>query len=238
MKGSWVDELNEKLLGILKNEGVEKFLAVSKAMLAVDARQSPSMKAQFVGQVCETVLFGLTQEYIKLRNVKAACYASTVLKDLQDMQSSFRTELDFILCSPSFLLTTECKSYAGPVEIVGQGEFKHRGKSNNVYSQSLLHYKKLNLYAEQVSLPNLGLGRLPVFANAFIFSNSTVKDSRPDQCKSSLSVLTVSSLFGYYDRLFAKYKREVYDYQKACRVFTACSASKELHRQHKEFLGY
>lgn len=238
MKGDRTDLVHQTLLNILDKDGVPQFLSVAKAMLSVDAGRVPSMKAQFVGQVCETVLYGLTREYIKLRCVKASCYPSVVLKNLKDMGSDFRTELDFIICSPYFILTTECKSYAGAITVRGKGEFRHRGHKADVYRQSVLHHRHLYTYAEQLVKPKLGLSKLPVFANAFVFSNSTVSDERTGADASAMSILTVSSLFGYYDQMFSKFGKEVFDYPKACRVFGACSKSVELHRQHKAYIGY
>lgn len=238
MKGSRTDLVHQKLLDILEKDGVSQFLSVAKAMLSVDAGKNPSMKAQFVGQVCETVLYGLTQEYIKLRHARASCYSSVVLKNLNDMGSDFRTELDFIICSPFFILTTECKSYAGAITVRGKGEFSHRGHKADVYKQSVLHHKHLYIYAEQLVKPKLGVPKLPVFANAFVFSNSTVSDERTGADATAMSILTVSSLFGYYDQMFSKFRKELFDYPKACRVFDACSKSVELHRQHKAYVGY
>lgn len=235
-KGNWRDTLDRKLLGVLKRDGTAQFLSLAVAMLGVDPEGDPKMKAQFVGEVCECVFWGLTKKYLEATKREAQVYHSVVLKDLRNPKSDFRTELDFVLVTPSFMLTTECKSYAGDVRVTQECTLEHKGMSSDVWRQSKLHYDKLVLYGEQLVLPNSRLPKLPVFANVFLFSNAAVEDrrTRPDL----LRVNTTATLFDFYDEMFRKYTRPVYDYERACKIFRLCSASKKLHAQHGEYVGY
>ena len=237
-KGNWRDDLDKKLLGVLKRDGIKKFLELATCMLGVNAEGDPQMKAQFVGEVCECVFWGLLQKYIEVTGVEAKLFHSVVLKDLQDTTSKFRTELDFVLVSRGFLLTTECKSYAGDITITDKCTFNRKRGSSDIWRQSVLHHSKLYLYAEQLVKPRLAVAKPPVFANVFLFANGSITDKRSDGDRASLTVLTTSSIFDYYDRMFSRYRNEIYDYERACKIFKLCSASRELHRQHGEFVGY
>lgn len=235
-KGNWRDTLDRKLLNVLKREGASAFLSLAVDMLGVDAEGDPQMKAQFVGEVCECVFWGLTKEYLRLKKHQAQVFHSVVLKDLHNMKSDFRTELDFVLVAPGFLLTTECKSYAGSVVITKECTLEHRGKSSDVWSQCKLHHSKLVLYGQQLVNPNQRIATPPVFANVFLFSNASVEDRRRNS--NLIRVDTASTIFSFYDAMFAKYRKPVFDYDRACKIFRLCSASKKLHAQHGEYVGY
>ena len=236
-KGNWRDTLDRKLLNILKRDGMAAFLQTATAMLSVDPGGDNQLKAQFVGEVCEVVFWGLTKKYLDAKGVEAKIYHSVVLKDLNNPKSDFRTECDFVLVSPSFMLTTECKSFGGGIRVSGDCTLVHRGKEADVYRQSKLHYDKLNLYAQQLLLPSARVAP-PVFADVFVFSNSEIKDERSQTAKQKIRIHTSSSLFDYYDRLFSAYNNRVYDYERACKIFKVCSASKALHSQHGDYVGY
>ena len=235
-KGNWRDSLDRKLLGVLKKDGVAHFLELAASMLDVDAKGDPTMKAQFVGEVCECVFWGLTREYLEATGNEAQVFHSVVLKDLRDPKSDFRTECDVVLVTPCFMLTTECKAYSGKVVVSNECTLQHRGVSSDVYKQSKLHYDKLMLYAKQLVIPGKQLPAPPVLANAFLFSNSTVEDNRVD--KNKLRLVTTSSLINYYEAMFKRYTTPVFDYERACKIFKLCSASKKLHYQHGEYVGY
>lgn len=237
-KGNWRDDLDRKLLGILKSKGVSAFLETAKALLAVDHKGDPRLKAHFVGEVCECVMWGLTKKYIEITGVEAKLFHSVVLKDLNNPKSEFCTELDFVLLTPSFMLTTECKSYSGDLAIKDKCTLCHRGQEMDVWRQSKLHYDKLVLYAQQLVAPGLGLITVPVFANVFVFSNAEVTDLRNAENRRTISVLTSTGLIDYYDAMFKRYSCPVFDYEHACRILGTCSRSKKLHAQHGSYLGY
>lgn len=218
--------------------GLDCFLSTATRMLGVNTHGNLEIKAQVVGEVCEQVLCQLTDVFIETAGVQARYYKSVILKDLYDPFGSFRTELDFVLVTPSFILTTECKSYSGDIEIHAPCKIVGADKEADVWKQSKLHFDKLYAYAEEVALPHLGLPKLPVFANAFVFSNASISDKRLKEQQAKLRVLTASTLIQYYKALFMKYRRKVYDFERLCRIMEFAANSKKLHAQHKEYLGY
>ena len=237
-KGNWRDSIGRSLLGILEMEGVESFLRTATEALSVNPRGGYKLKAQFVGEICEIVLIGLTAKYLSVTNRKAKIFQSVVLKDLNNPKSDFRTELDAVLVTPYFLLTTECKSYAGAIRVTDNCTLNHKDMSADVFAQSKLHVDKLKLYAKQLVTPNQGLVNPPVFANVFVFSNASIEDRRTTIGKRSLTVTTASNIMGYYEEMFKRYNVPVYDYERACKIMQACSDSKKLHAQHAKYLGY
>lgn len=237
-KGNWRDTLDTKLLDVLEKHGTDAFLNLSLDMLKVDHKGDREFRAQVNGEVCEVVIVGLSQQYIKLSGVKARVYHSVVLKDLRNLQGEFRTELDFVMVTPHFLLTSECKSYYGDISVTGNCTLSHAGQETDVYRQSKLHHSNLLEYSKQLVLPKVGVPRPPVFANAFVFSNGNINDKRPPEQRRLLRILTTSSLIDYYEAMFKRYQTNVFDYERACRIFEKCAGSVSLHSQHKKYLGY
>ena len=237
-KGNWRDDLQRDLKRIMKDKGPAAFLDVALAMLDVKAGSNGEFKAQFVGQVCETVLLCLTQKYLEDTGHEGVAFPSAVLKDPRDLKNSTPTELDFVLVTPGFLLTTECKSFAREIVIEAPCTFVRDNLRADIYGQSKLHHDRLRLYGEQLMLPGKGIAKPPVFANAFVFSKAVVKDKRSIEDRKKLAVLTVSTLFDYYDKAFEKYSTEVFDYERAKKVIGTLSRSRKLHEQHRDHLGY
>ena len=237
-KGNWRDELQRDLKRIMKEKGPVEFLDVATAMLNVKVEGDWEYKTQLVGQVCETVLLCLTQKYLEVTGREGTVYPSAVLKDPRNPKDSNPTELDFVLVTPYFLLTTECKSFCGDIVIEPPCTLVRGDLKANVYGQSKYHFDRLCLYAEKLALPNRGVATPPVFANAFVFSNAAIKDTRTREEKKHLTVLTASNLFSYYEKMFARYTDIVYDYEQAKKTIGTLSRSRKLHEQHREHLGY
>lgn len=237
-KGNWRDNLDNQLFDILAEEGTDAFLELSLGMLDINPRGDKQLRAQVNGEVCEVVLMGLSRKYLELSGNEGRVYHSVVLKDLQDVHGEFRTELDFVMVTPYFMLTTECKSYYGDISISGNCTLSHMGRDTDVYRQSRLHHTHLVRYAEQLSLPGQKLPRPPVFANAFMFSKGRINDRRSEAQRKTIRVLTTSDLVGYYNAMFKRYTKPAFNYERACTVLSKCAASVKLHAQHKKFLGY
>lgn len=237
--GDWKQLLYRRLVEYKEQHGLRECLKYAKAMLDIKpGRDAGKEKGLMVGELAEDMFLILMSEYFSAYKKRAKIFHSVVLKDLRDSKSNFRTELDFIVVSPSFMLTTECKSYSGEVTVSDKCTLSHRGKSLDVYKQSALHHRHLVQYAQQLTEPAAHIARVPVFANVFLFSNSVVEDARTPTEKTAISVLTTSSLFDYYDKIFEKYRFRVFDYERACKIFGICEGSSALHQQHAKFVGY
>lgn len=212
----------------------------ARSLLNVDTEHGKhsSSKGLLVGELAESVLDLLVSLYIRETGWEARGFHSTVLKDLHDIHASFRTELDYTIVSPTLMLTLECKSYKGSITVKDKCTLVRGSRESDVYSQSVLHHKHLKLYAEQFLLPGKRIPRIPVFASVFLFSDSKVSDARTVAEKKCLSLLSSGSLFNYLDALRSAYSKPVFDYKRACNVFTKLENSEILHAQHASFVGY
>lgn len=237
LQADWKDKLARQLLPIMKKNGPAVFLQVARGLLN-DRSLANEDERLINGEVCELVAWALIQEFLERSKIKGSVYHSVVLKNLQQPDNPFRTEADLVLVTPCFMLTAECKSYFGHIEVVDKGTLVHAGHKTNVYSQSKLHWEALRLYAQQFLLSkDRNLESAKVFANIFIFSNGDIEDKRGSNSK-YISIDTASTIVTTCERYTKKFRSTIYDYSRACRIIESCANSKALHEQHRKYLGY
>ncbi len=227
-----------KLMDVYEKYGLAKFIDVCSELL--DMRDTTgTKKPQVNGEVCEIVLHVMTEHYLATKGKKGQVFHSLVLGNPNNPNSSFRTELDVTLVTPYFCITGECKSYAGDVRATGEGKLRHNGyPETDVAKQSKVHVNALIPYLKMYTKAKVGVASPPVGMFCFLYSNGTITDNRVDSAKDELPILTIKSLFSYYDRLFSQYRKEVYDVEKAGKAFQAMADSRVLHIQHANYLGY
>lgn len=228
------NSLKDSLLQIYRERGLKVFLEVTSNLLDIADNKNYEKKRRSNGLVCEVVLCVLSNHYIKHKKIKGSIFHSMILQDINKEDSKFRTELDFTLLTPGLCLTGECKSYSGDVRVVGKGTLI-RGKSEvDVSKQSVLHAKVLREYLVKCSR----LESPPFGIFGFIYSNGRLYDERLLKDKIRLPMLTVSTLFDYYDDVLQRYSKGVYPYEKTKDLFRAFTKSEKLHKEHRDFLGY
>lgn len=228
-------KLDKYLWQVYRQDGVKQFLAVCSSMLAIKDRDNWEKKKHTNGEVCEVVLAVLTDNYFTKKRIEGSVFQSVVLFDKdQGRKSDFRTELDFVTLTPGVCLTGECKSFVGDITVTGECTLTRGDLVADVARQSKLHAQHLRKYL--VSLTSETQPPLGMFC--FLFSNGRVVDNRTQQWKAQLPVLTAGSLYAYYDRIFGRYSRGVYDYERAKAIFLRSQNSEALHRQHRSFVGY
>lgn len=230
--------LDERLIAVYKQHGVKTFLDVCSEMLNIKDKENWNKKKTSNGEVCEVVLRVLTDHYLKTRSQTGCTFHSMILADRKGTSKDFRTELDFTLLTPGFCVTGECKSFVGDIIVSGDCTLTRDTMVADVAKQSLLHGKCLRQYLEEYSLPGAGLAVPPYGLFCFVYSNGSLKDTRAQRQRDTIPVLTIKTLYGYYDGLFRRFDKRVYDYERAKKQFTNFAKSEALHRQHKEFLGY
>lgn len=227
--------LDAQLWKVYKEQGVKQFLAVCSEMLKIRDKQNWEKKKHANGEVCEVVLAVLTHNYFTKKRMTGEVFQSVVLLDKDRGKSSdFRTELDFIALTPGVCLTGECKSFVGDTVVTGDCTLQRGDLTADVYKQSVLHVTYLKKYLSlltSVNPPPLGMF-------CFLYSNGSVTDNRTVQKKQTLPVLTVGTLYQYYDRIFSRFSGGVYNYEQAKSIFLQSQNSIALHRQHRDFVGY
>lgn len=230
--------LDAKLIAVYNKYGINTFLDVCSEMLNIKDKADWEKKKKSNGEVCEVVLDVLTKHYLKTRGIVGETFHSMILADRKNLQSNFRTELDFTLLTPFFCVTGECKSFVGSIEVVEECTLVRGDMRADVAKQSWLHSKCLKQYLEDFALPNINCLAPPYGMFCFLYSNSEIRDTRVTAAKQTIPITTIKSLYSYYDQLVAGYTKKVYDYERACKTFRQMSNSQRLHDQHRKFLGY
>ncbi len=237
-KNSGEVSMDRKLIEVYKTHGIKTFLNVCSEMLNIKDKADWEKKKKSNGEVCEVVLRVLSEHYLKTRKLQGTTFHSMVLSDLRNPKSDFKTELDFTLLTPSVCLTGECKSFVGDIVVTGDCTLTRDEMQADVAKQSLLHGRCLKLYLEKFAKAGINMTAPPFGLFCFVYSNGTLADRRTTSKKNLIPVLTVSTLYSYYDQVFKQHSKEVYRYAEAQKEFKKLTESKALHAAHKAYLGY
>ena len=234
---AWRAALARRLRDVYDQHGPGAFMQTCVQLL--DAGVEGSKQGKLSGEVGEVVLAVLLPIYLEQRGIKGSIHHSVYLYDLNNKDSSFRTEVDLVMVTDKVIVCFECKSYKGSIKITGDGVLERSGKKPmDVYAQSLLHHKHIVPYAKRATLNSYRKPSPPVLSAGFLFSKATVQDCRSPNSKQRFLFLTTSTLFQYLDKVFSIYKEPAYDLDGAKELFRKLSASRNLKKQHKEYLGY
>lgn len=234
MSSGWKADLFNQLFEILDEKGLSEFLFTAYKLLQPTIKVNDGMKPELYGALCEAVLCGLTSEYIKDNKVKAKVFSSVILEDLDNPKSAFRTELDFVLVTPGFVVSTECKSYSGDVLITDECTLRRGSLVFDVYKQVTLHHKVLEPYVARRLVRGAQAQPSIVMSNVFLFARANVIERR---ARPKVLVHTLASLYDYYDKLFERYSVPVLDYKKICADFKK-RISPKAREEHAAYLGY
>lgn len=230
--------LDKKLIAVYEQHGVETFLNVCAQMLDIRARDQGEKKKKVNGEVCEIVLRVLSKRYLEKKGIQGQVFQSVILGDAKNPSNPFKTELDFTLLTPQVCLTGECKSFVGDITIVDDCTLVRGDLKADVARQTLVHARALKDQLEKFALPNIDLATPPFGVFCFVYSNGTLTDKRASAKKVSIPVVTIKSLYRYYDQVFSKLNKKVYDFEKASQTFKRYSESEALHKAHRDYLGY
>lgn len=229
---------DSKLIAVYTKYGLDTFLDVCSKMLDIKDTSNVDKKKKSNGEVCEVVLRVLTEHYLKTKGIKGSVHHSMILNDLSNPRSDFLTELDFTVLTPYICLSGECKSFAGDLIIASECTLTRGELVADVARQSKLHGKCLKQYLERYTKANAGLSSPPFGLFCFVYSNGTITDNRTKKAQSTIPVLTIKTLYSYYDHIFGTYRRNIFEYEKAQAEFKRRTLSAELHEAHKRYLGY
>lgn len=176
------DATHARLLDVYRKHGKDVAVQVARKSLGMQGRnRSAEFKTNFNGEVCETVLEILVDDYCKRHPKQTAgwCWGKgIILKDPGRLDKDFTTELDFTLFTPEKIYLFECKSYAGDKILCGAGTLERQGREPfDVYKQSLLHVETLDKWIGRTS-------RSPDYQMVlFNFSRGKVTDKRTASTK-------------------------------------------------------
>lgn len=236
-------QFDKKLIAVYDKYGLNKFLDVSASLLNIKDTANGPKKGRVNGELCEVVLRVMTEHYLRERKIKGQVFHSLVLANKEYQRSDFRTELDFTLLTPFVCITAECKSFSGELTatdkcLLTRDPGRLKGLSADVARQTNIHTTTLLPYLQEYVRGGAQVSRPPLYPFCFLYSNGALNDTRDKSARSALPILNIMTLFKYYDMIFKKCTREVYNVQKAAKVFQRMADSEILHIQHANYLGY
>lgn len=236
-------KLDSKLIEVYNTRGLDTFLGVCGSMLNIRDSENFKKKMQVNGEVCEVLLRVTTEHYLREHGIKGGVFHSLVLPNKYHPERDFRTEIDFTCVTPYVCMIGECKSFVGDVIATEKCTLtrtspRYGTVTADVARQTQVHWDTINPYLQDYVRPNSGCPTPPAVAFCFMFSNGTLEDHRTRADQSALPILTALDLFEYYDLLFRKCRKEVYDVKAASKTFQAMADSRILHIQHANYLGY
>lgn len=200
MKKDYKDATNKVLLDYYERNGIEATLNVAEAMLKAGNHKSNAVfHAHTHGEICETVLEVMLSEFIKCNHLESKGWffkKGLILKDVNNLESDFLTELDLTLFTPQCIILFECKSYGGDKELTDVCTIRRKGKKSfDVYKQNSLHAKVL---FEQLKpfmiVDETTINEKYVQLVLFNFSLGIVNDTRTVKCKNVMPSINPKTL--------------------------------------------
>lgn len=188
-----------------KVQDMDLFISVCKEM--VKAKNStPQMR----GEVCESVLYVMLKTFIEKNNLTDwRISKGLILKNVDDYNSSYFTELDITLFTPECVIGFECKSYKGEKYLSDKGTLYlvKKGKSKKVMDVFDQHYKHFMALEN-----NIRCALQPVMHSKyksyrlvyFDFGDVPTEDRREPNCRALFPIANTDNLFnlfrGYSER--------------------------------------
>lgn len=179
-----------------KEKSLSKLIVTARGMLS-----SSSSTPQIRGEICETVLSIMLEEYIKRYNLSDKWHLSKglILKDRLNPNSDYSTELDLTLFTAETIYCFECKSYRGEKILKDKGKLyiRYKGKDNfqiDIYEQHKKHFYALIKYLKDYQIKGVENGK-PVKIVIFNFSEGDLIDERDMRYRKLFPVVDESQVY-------------------------------------------
>ena len=185
------EALYDKIWNIYREYGVATALRVAFKLYgtSVLGLNVPLVNGEICELICSIELDDLKKR-VEVKGRAMEWQHSIVLPDIHTKSDKFRTELDFIVYTPTTIFIVECKSYAGTNVMIGDGLLEGKHHSTDVYKQNRLHQDVLEIIAKPYTLTN----KTPKFQLlCFLFSKNEIKDKRSAKAKKIMPIVTEHS---------------------------------------------
>lgn len=207
---SYKSKTNEVLLQLYREKGIGHVLQVGRAMLDSNLHKSDKhFLSHTHGEICESILECLVIDYITKFNLQKYGWfysKGLILKDVNNAESGYFTELDLTVFCPQRIFAFECKSYAGPKRITDKCTIrKKKGSSFDVFNQHSKHFmvladqlKPFRIYNENNALSN------PYQLILFDFSTGETIDERNNKDKLIMPCLNETNVLNIFKTIYNK----------------------------------
>ena len=150
---SYKNSTNEVLLDYYKSTDLKKTIEVAKAMLKSSSfKDNKTFHSHVHGEICESVLECIILDYMKKYPIRTKTWfysKGLIVKDVQNPNNGYFTEIDLTVFTPQKIYAFECKSYGGDKRIIDKCKIvKKKGGSFDVYNQ---HEKHARVLSEQLN---------------------------------------------------------------------------------------
>lgn len=203
---NYKDTSRKVLLEYRQSHSLAETITVAKKMLESNVHKDNVVFHTHVhGEICETVLEIIVEDYMRRFPVKTKdwfCAKGLIIKDINNPDSGYFTELDYTVFTPQKIFAFECKSYGGDKKITDICTIKKKkGGSFDVYAQ---HVKHAIVLSEQLRpfRKSKYLGTQAYQLVLFNFSVGETIDTRTVQNKLLMPCLdekNVLNIFSIYD---------------------------------------
>ena len=212
MKIDYKTGTNKILLDYYEKNGFIKTVKTAKAMYEINLKKAkPGFKTDLCGEVCETVLEIGIMEF--MRKYPEICKdwilkKGIIVKDIDNPNNGFLTEIDLVLATPQIIYIFECKSYAGEKILTDVCTIRTEKRSFDVYKQNLLHAK---VFLKQFApyRANKTIKKFPLQLVLFSLSKGSITDERNEVNKLLMPLVEIETLFKFLSQNIPTKNKEI-----------------------------
>ena len=208
-QNDYASKINSILKQVYVGKGLEEMTKLAQELLkSKQCKEDEEFRNIVHGEVCETVLECYLIDYIKKNNLENQWFyeKGIILKDMNNPQGDYLTEVDMTLFTPFKILTIECKCYGGGKLLVDECKIVRKGlKPYDVFKQHSKHIQTLMNNFYKFRLDNkYARAYSPIDAAYFDFSLGKITDKRSAEWKNKMPVLNVENLYKHLDNYQGK----------------------------------
>lgn len=238
---SYKSTTHDVLLDYHKKFGTNKTIEIAKAMLKSKTHKKEGhFLAHVHGEICETVLEMLVIDFIKEFNLDTKGWfykTGLILKDVNNPNSGYFTELDLTVFTPQKIFAFECKSYGGDKKITDTCTIrKKKGGVFDVYDQHEKHFKVLADQLKPFRIISVKTrGHAPYQLVLFDFALGETTDVREPENKILMPCLDETNVVNVLKTAFDKPIQ--WDIDRVHRAIEIITKKSEEHtKRHLEYV--
>lgn len=225
-------KINSALKQMYQAKGIEEMTKLGEELLkSKQCKEDEEFRNIVHGEICETILECYLIDYIKRNHLEDKWFyeKGMVLKDMNNPDGEYLTEVDMTLFTPFKILTIECKCYGGGKLLVDECKIVRKGlKPYDVFKQHAKHIETLmgNFYRFRLN-NKYSSAYSPIDAAYFDFSLGKITDKRTVEWKTKMPALNINNLYNHLDTYLDK---------PACWDIKGLKQGVDIITKHKDIL--